>query len=61
MDVKTGSGALNLTGISALYFLLVPGVLPNGRASVAYTATHHPNWLMVQVTPLTGRIQIVRP
>jgi len=55
-SLQTGS-----TPVSRVYLLLVEGHLPAGQSAPVYTRAEKGNWAQVRVSPLTGRITVVRP
>lgn len=55
----TGAVNLGTKNNAMLYVLLTEGY--TSGSSLVYTRMDHPNWAMVRLTPLTGRVSVLRP
>jgi len=55
-SLQTGS-----TPVSRMYLLLVEGFIPEGQTTPVNTRAGQKNWAQVRVSPLTGRVSVVRP
>lgn len=49
------------TPVSRSYLLLVEGHIPEGQSTPVSTHAGQKNWAQIRVSPLTGRITVVRP